>query len=117
MDLVKSFLEVQYTDFVLDKSQNFKLRMSGAFQLRTRETHDTNVETAQENESVRCGIKKQCVLTEHLSHLHISTGYPPDNVLLFEGVNPSELAHCIKLLISRKSLDILIALIQAFPYK
>lgn len=93
---------------------------SGVFQLRTRDIHDAHVQTAKENESFCCGVKRQCVLTEHLSHFHVSTGYPPDIVHdLFEGVVPVELARCISLLISKKyfTLDILNTLIQAFPYK
>lgn len=62
---------------------------SGAFQLRTRDIHDVHVQSAQENASICCGVKKLCVLTEHLLHFHVSTGYPPDIVHdLFEGVVP-----------------------------
>lgn len=93
---------------------------SGAFQLRTRDIHDVHVLSAQESATICCGVKKQCVLTEHLSHFHVSTGYPPDIVHdLFEGVVPTELARCISLLISKKyfTLDFLNTLIQRFPYK
>ena len=93
---------------------------SGYFQLRTRDIHDVHVLSAQESATICCGVKKQCVLTEHLSHFHVSTGYPPDIVHdLFEGVVPVELARCISLLISKKyfTLDFLNTLIQTFPYK
>lgn len=93
---------------------------SGAFQLRTRDNHDVHVQSAQDNASICCGVKKLCVLTEHLSHFHVSTGYPPDIMHdLFEGVVPVELARCISLLISKKyfTLDGLNTLIQTFPYK
>lgn len=39
---------------------------SGAFQLRTRDIHDVHVQSAQESATICCGVKKQCVLTEHL---------------------------------------------------
>ncbi len=59
-------------------------------------------------------------MTKHLTHFHVSTGYPPDVLHdLFEGVVPVELAHCISLLISKKYLTLnhLNTLIQIFPYK
>lgn len=93
---------------------------SGAFQLRTRDIHDVHVQSAQESATICCGIKKPCVLTENLSHFHVSTGYPPDIVHdLFEGIVPVELARCITLLISKKyfTLDLLNTLIQTFPFK
>ncbi|XP_035848765.1 uncharacterized protein LOC118493311 [Sander lucioperca] len=93
---------------------------SGAFKLRTRDLHDVHVQSAQKNATICCGVKKQCVLTDHLSHFHVSTGYPPDIVHdLFEGVVPVELARCISLLISKKyfTLEGLNKLIQTFPYK
>ncbi|KAL4006537.1 all-trans-retinol 3,4-desaturase [Sarotherodon galilaeus] len=94
--------------------------MSGIFQLRTREVHEIHVRCAQEKATAVCGVKKQCVLTENLSHFHVSTGYPPDIVHdIFEGIVPTELARCISLLIAKKyfTLDKLNTLIQKFPYK
>nr|XP_046269580.1 uncharacterized protein LOC124072313 isoform X1 [Scatophagus argus] len=93
---------------------------SGVFQRRTKETHNVHVQTAQERAAICYGVKKQCVLTERLSHFHVSSGYPPDIVHdLFEGVVPVELARCIGLLISKKyfTLESLNTLIQKFPYK
>lgn len=79
---VKSFLVDQYAGFVLEINQNFRLKMSSQvlFQLRTREIHDFHVQSVEENATICCGVKNQCVLTEHLSHFHVSTGYPPDIV-------------------------------------
>lgn len=97
--------------------------VTGPFQLRTRDIHDVNVRSAQESATICCGVKKQCVLTENLSHFHVSTGYPPDIVHdLFEGIVPVELARCISLLISKNflSLDLLDTVIQTFiphPFK
>lgn len=94
--------------------------MSGIFQLRTREVHEIHVHCAQENATALCGVKKQCVLTENLSHFHVSTGYPPDiDHDIFKGIVPTELARCISLLISKKyfTVDKLNTLIQKFPYK
>lgn len=55
--------------------------------------------------------QEQCVLTDHLSHFHVSTGYPPDIVHdLFEGDVPVELARCIRFPKNNK-------LILTFPYK
>lgn len=93
---------------------------SGAFILRTKDIHDNHVLSAQESERICCGVKKQCVLTEHLSHFHVNTGYPPDIVHdLFEGVVQVELARCLSLLISKKylTLDLINTLIQTFPFK
>lgn len=93
---------------------------SGAFLLRTKEIHEAHVKSAQESETNCFGVKRACVLTEHLHHFHVSTGYPPDIVHdLFEGIVPSELALCLSILISKKyfSLECLNTLILKFPYK
>ena len=119
---VESFSSGSVCRFCTGVKSEFQTKdvKSGAFQLRTRDIHDVHALSAQESETTCCGVKKQCVLTEHLSHFHVSTGYPPDIVHdLFEGVVPVELARCISLLISKKyfTLDSLNTLIQTFPYK
>jgi len=60
------------------------------------------------------------VLTEKLSHFHVTQGYPPDIVHdLFEGIVPVELALCLREFVSKKylSLETLNTLILNFPYK
>lgn len=93
---------------------------SGAFRLRTEELHAEHVRTARETSTHCFGVKRACLLTEHLSHFHVAKGYPPDIVHdVFEGVVPTELACCLSVLISKKyfSLDFLNQLILNFPYK
>lgn len=119
---VESFSGGSICRFCTGDKSEFQVKdvKSGAFQLRTRDIHDAHVQSAKENATVCCGVKKQCVLTEHLLHFHVSTGYPPDIVHdLLEGVVPVELARCIASLISKKyfTLDDLNTLIQTFPYK
>lgn len=102
VDFLRVFLEVsgEICRFCTGQKSEFQTKDvgSGAFQLRTRDIHDAHVQTAKENESFCCGVKRQCVLTEHL----VSTGYPPDIVHdLFEGVVPVELACCLSLLIKK----------------
>ncbi|XP_034087444.1 uncharacterized protein LOC117556249 isoform X1 [Gymnodraco acuticeps] len=119
---VESFSAGSVCRFCIGVKSDFQTKdvQSGAFQLRTRDIHDVHVQSAQENATICCGVKKQCVLTEHLSHFHVTTGYPPDIVHdLFEGVVPVELARCMSLLISKKyfTFERLNTLIQTFPYK
>lgn len=115
---VESFSGGSICRFCTGNKSEFQTKdvKSGAFQLRTRIIHDAQVQSAQENATICCGVKKQCVfLTKHLSFFHVSTGYPPYIV----HVVPVELARCIGLLISKKkfTLDGLNTLIQTFPYK
>ncbi|XP_027132715.1 uncharacterized protein LOC113745374, partial [Larimichthys crocea] len=93
---------------------------SGAFQLRSKESHQLHIRTAQE-EKVNCfGVKRSCILTDSLSHFNVLSGYPPDIVHdLFEGIVPVELARCIAVLLSKKyfTLDHINNVIRLFPYK
>lgn len=104
-----------------EKSEiNSKNVLTGAFEHRNKEQHDSHVKSAQENGTSCFGVKRACIFTEHLTHFHVTRGYPPDIVHdLFEGIVPHELALCLQLLISKKyfSLDSLNTLIQKFPYK
>lgn len=82
--------------------------------------HELHVKSAIDTEKACCGVKRQCVLSTHLSHFNVSTRYPPDIAHdLFEGILPVELAHCLYLLISKKCFTIsrLNEPIEKFPYK
>lgn len=119
---VESFSHGSVCRFCTGDRSEFQTKdvRSGAFQLRTRDIHDVHVQSAQANNTISCGVKRHCILTKHLSHFHVTTGYPPDILHdLFEGVVPVELAHCISPLISKKYLTLfqLNTLIQTFPYK
>lgn len=93
---------------------------SGTFILRTKETHETHVRAAIDSGTSYFGVKRGCPFTGALSHFHVVSGYPPDIAHdLFEGIVPVEIAHCLKLLISKKyiSLDDINNSILHFPYK
>lgn len=93
---------------------------SGLFTVRTTELHDSHVKLAKENCSSYFGVKRQCFITEMLSHFSVHTGYPPDIMHdIFEGIVPVELARCLAILISKKyfNLEILNNSILHFPYK
>lgn len=49
---------------------------SDAFTLRSKETHETHVSSAQGNVKPCYGIKRPCVLSARLSHFNVCTGYP-----------------------------------------
>ncbi len=68
---------------------------SGAFLLQTKETHEAHVKSAQETETNCFGIKRACVLTEHLKHFHVNTGYPPDIAHDFLRVLSHLNLHCV----------------------
>ncbi len=66
-----------------------------------------HVRSAEDAEKPCCGVKRRCVLSAHLSHFNVSTGYPPDSAHdLFEGILPVELAHCLNVLISKGFLTL-----------
>ncbi|XP_070410106.1 uncharacterized protein [Nothobranchius furzeri] len=93
---------------------------SGSFPLRTKDLHNSHVNSAHQNGSSCCGVKRQCVITKNLAHFSVQTGYPPDLMHdVFEGIVPVELAHCLSLMISKKyfTLDLLNKCILGFPYK
>lgn len=49
------------------------------FKLRTIEQHNAVLEELKaSNEQSVNGVKRECVLTKHLSYLHPGTGFPPD---------------------------------------
>lgn len=94
---------------------------NGSFVLRTKESHNENLNTLRENEKLQSidGVKRDCVLNS-LSYFHCITGFPPDFLLdLLEGIVPLELCLCFKKCISKKyfNLHYLNSVIQQFPYK
>lgn len=93
---------------------------SGSFDLRTKELHDSHVNSAQKNSSSSFGVKRQCVITKNLAHFSVQIGYPQDIMHdVFEGIVPVELAHCLSLLILKKyfNLELLNKSILSLPYK
>ena len=95
---------------------------TGMFPLRTRAEHTAHVKAALSDiaESHHWGVKRQCPLTERLSHFHATSGYPPDALHdLLEGIVPFELALCLYEFIRKKyfSLQELNDRICQFPYK
>ena len=95
--------------------------MTGGFEMRRKDSHDTLVQKIQTNETMEnYGVKQSCVLSNHLSYFHPITGFPPDILHdLFEGVVPVELAHCLKGLMAKKyfTLKELNNAILCFPYQ
>ena len=69
--------------------------VTGGFERRGKDSHDTLVQEIQTNETVEnYGVKQSCVLSDHLSYFHPVTGFMPDVLHdLFEGVVPVELAQ------------------------
>lgn len=94
----------------------------GEFPPRTEETHNLHLKTVEEDPTLTHfhGVKKACPLTKQLSHFSFVRGYPPDLLHdLFEGIVPSELAHCLNTFIKKKyfTLSELNDLIKQFPFK
>lgn len=53
--------------------------MTGGFETRRNDSHDTLVQEMQTNETMEnYGVKQSCVLSNHLSYFHPITGFPPD---------------------------------------
>lgn len=102
--------------------RNFANTEPGDFLLRTPEQHNSLVEELQKGEQPQSlnGVKKECVLSKHLSYFHPITGFSADVLHdFFEGIIPVELSLCLKDLISKGfiSLDELNIRIKSFPYK
>lgn len=93
---------------------------SGVFGPRTKEQHESHAKSAQETGKSVFGVKRGCILSEHLSFFHVVGGYPPDLAHdLLEGIVPVELAHCLAHFISKDffRLDDLNTAIRTFPFK
>lgn len=95
--------------------------VTGGLEMRRKDSHDSLVQELETNETEdNYGVKRSCVLSDHLSFFHPITGFPPDVLHdLFEGVVPVELAQCLKGLISKKyfMLEELNKAILCFPYQ
>lgn len=122
--LVESFSGPYICRFCLghrSEYQTKEVRLSG-FPACTKDKHASHLLTMKENSTLtHCfGVKKACPLTEHLSHFHCVTGYPPDILHdIFEGIVPLELGTCLRIFINNKYFT-LIELNNAilhFPYK
>lgn len=87
--------------------QTSKVR-SGAFTLRTKDTHSDHLKVLEENDMLNYyGVKSQCILSKRLSYFDVTTGFPPDIVHnLFEGIVPFELSLCLNALIKKKVFHI-----------
>lgn len=119
---VESFSGEYVCRFCTGRFSDFQTKpvLSGEFTLRSKDLHKEHVKHAVESGKHCVGVKRPCVLTENLSHFHVTTGYPPDILHdLLEGVVPVELAQCLGMFISKKSitLDSLNKVIVSFPYK
>lgn len=94
---------------------------SGAFQLRDRHAHNTQVQEILHNPTSgkHTGVKGLCPLTANLEFFHAIGGYPPDPLHdILEGIVPIELSLCIADLVAKKciTLEVINEAIKTFPY-
>jgi len=94
---------------------------SGAFEHRTIDTHNQQVQEVKHDPTVakQYGVKGGYVLIDGLEHFHVVRGYPPDILHdLFEGIVPVELSLCISDMISKKyfTIETLNHAIKTFEY-
>lgn len=118
----ESFIVDKFCRFCLVSHREIATVKSGDFVLRTVEQHNEFVEELKQNERLQSvnGVKRECVLSKHLSSFHPVTGFPPDILHdAFEGIVPLELSLCLSDLISKGyfTLDRLNHSIRSFPYK
>lgn len=103
-----------------EEIQHMEVR-TGSFEPRRKENHDRHVQDVLQDPTMaqKYGVKGSCPFSQSLQHFHVVNGYPPDILHdLLEGVVPTELALCLKALISKGyfSLETLNAAIKEFPY-
>ncbi|KAL0149438.1 hypothetical protein M9458_055226, partial [Cirrhinus mrigala] len=118
----ESFIVENFCRFCLISHKQIASTEPGDFQLRTPEQHNSLLKELQNDDQHRSlnGVKKECVLSKHLSYFHPITGFPADVLHdFFEGIVPLELSLCLKDLISKGfiSLEELNSRIKSFPYK
>lgn len=118
----ESFIVEKFCRFCLISQKQIANTEPGDLLLRTPEQHNSLVEELQKGDQPQSlnGVKKECVLSKHLSYFHPITGFPADVLHdFFEGIIPVELSLCLKDLISKGfiSLDELNICIKSFPYK
>lgn len=83
---------------------------SGAFQQRTKENLDHQVQEVLQDETMapEYGVKRSCLLCNSLEYFHVINGFPPDLLHdLLEGIVPFELALCLKALIAKGYFSLL----------
>lgn len=75
---VESFTGKYYCRFgtAADSEIKEKEVRSGAFQLRTKDVHQSHVTKAQEKGESCFAVKRPCVLTQSLTHFSVISGYP-----------------------------------------
>lgn len=118
----ESFNVEKFCRFCLISRKEIDTREASDFRLRTVEQHNVFVEELKDSDTLTNvnGVKRECVLSKHLSYFHPITGFPPDILHdLFEGIIPVELSLCLKELISKRviTFDELNNRIKSFPYK
>lgn len=121
---VESFRAGNICRFCLATSEEVQVSSvsDGTFVRRTKAEHDLHVQKVMHNDSVYslCGVKRDCVLRQSLTHFHPITGFPPDILHdLLEGIVPAELCLCIKEMIQLQhfTLEWLNQKIMSFPYQ
>lgn len=122
--LVENFTGPYICRFCLGSHSEYSQKevRCGEFPPRTKETHNLHLKAVEDDPTLpHCyGVKKACPLTKKLNHFSFATGYPPDILHdLFEGIVPSELAHCLNTFIKNKyfTLSEVNDLIKQFPFK
>lgn len=118
----ESFTVDKFCRFCLVSHSQIAIVKASEFQLRTVEQHNRFLEELNQNQAIKSvnGVKRECVLSKHLTFFHPVTGFPPDILHdFFEGVIPVELALCLRNFISKGffTLDRLNHRIVSFPYK
>lgn len=117
----ESFQVQHLCRFCLASKGDIQTKNFSHCELRTVEQHNSIVAELRETDCQSVlGVKRECVLSKHLSYFHPITGFPPDVLHdFFEGIVPFELSICLKDLMSKRylSLDILNSRINNFPYK
>lgn len=118
----ESFQAENLCRFCQVSKDDIQTQYASCFQLRTVEQHNSITNELRDHHELqsRLGVKKECVLSKHLSFFHPITGFPPDVLHdTLEGIVPSELSVCLKELITKKyfTLDTLNKCIKSFPYK
>lgn len=122
--LVDSFTGPYVCRFCLGQCSEYSQKevRSGEFQPRTEQAHALHIKAVEEDPTLHdCfGVKKGGPLTKKLKYFSFVRGYPPDILHdLFEGIVPSELAHCLNMFIKNKYFTLLELndLIRQFPFR
>lgn len=102
----ESFRSMYFCRFCLATQTDMQTSdaVTGCFEMRTKDLYNTLFQEIKTNGSgENYGVKHSCIISDHLSHFHPITGFPPDlRHDLLEGVVPVELTHCLKGMIAKK---------------